>query len=181
MKKKNIKKEQFESQEIKQSKFENEDYQKVKAFFILLIIVLALIGLLFFINGRFVSKDRFQENESTTTTEPSFDETVITVDRMFKINKDEYLVMVYDSNDKETSVLYSNLVLSYKGSKTLYSIDLNDKMNSKYYNKDKEENKNPTSPSEASFAGPRLLVMSNGKVIEYLDDRDAIVNKITQK
>lgn len=181
MKKKNVQRKQFESEEIKQSRYENEDYQKVKAFFIILVIVLALIGLLFFLNGRFVSKDRFQEQESTTTTEPSFDETALTVDRMFKINKDEYLVMIYDSSDKNTSVLYNNLVLTYRGTKSLYSIDLNDKMNSKYYNPDKEENKKPTSPSEVSIAGPRLLVFKNGEVVEYLDNAEAIVNKINEK
>lgn len=181
MKKKQIEKKQFESQEIKKAKFENEDYQKVKGFFIMLIIVLILIGILFFLNGKFVTKDRFQEKETTTTTDPSYDETVITIDKMFKIKKDEYMVLIYDSSDKETSVLYSNLILTYKGSKTLYSVDLANKMNSKYHNPDKEENKNPTKPSEVNILGPRLLVMANGKVTEYIDNDDAIVKKIMEK
>lgn len=181
MKKKQKEKKQFESVQLKQLTYENEDYQKVKAFFIILVIVLVLIGLLFFLNGKFVTKDRFQEKETTTTTEPSFDETVITVDRMFKIKNDDYLVMVYDSSDKNTSVLYSNLVLTYRGSKTLYSIDLANKMNSKYYNPDKEDNPKPTKPSEVSFAGPRLIVMKNGVVTEYIDDVDTIVKKMIGK
>lgn len=181
MKKKQKETTQFESTELKQSKFENEDYQKVKAFFIILIIVLALLGLLFFLNGKFITKDRFQETETTTTAEPSFDETVIIVDEMFKIKKDEYMVMVYDSSDKESSVLFSNLVLTYKGSKTLYSVDVANKMNSKYYNPDKEENKKPTNPSEVSFAGPRLIIMSNGVVVDYIEDTDTIVKKMTEK
>lgn len=181
MKKKQTEKRQFESVELKQSKFENEDYQKVKAFFIILVIVLVLIGLLFFLNGRFVTKDRFQEQETTTTTEPSFDETLTTIDGMFKIKKDEYMVMVYDSSDKENSILYSNLVLSYKGTKTVYAVDLSNKMNSKYYNPDKEENKKPTKPSEVSIAGPRLIIMKNGAVTEYIEDVDTIVKKMTEK
>lgn len=181
MKKKQIEKKQFESTELKKSKFENEDYQKVKAFFIILIIVLALLALLFFLNGKFVTKDRFNDQETTTTTEPSYDETVITVDKMFKIKKDAYMVMIYDSNDKESSVLFSNLILTYKGSKSLYSIDLANKMNSKYYNPDKEENKKPTNPSDVSIAGPRLIIMSNGVVTEYIEDVDTIVKKMTEK
>lgn len=181
MKKKQIAKKQFESAEIKTSNYENEDYQKVKAFFLILLIVLILLGTLFFINAKFVSKDRFQEKSTTTTKEPSFDETVITIDQMFKIKKDEYMVMIYNSDNKDENILYGNLVLSYKGTKSLYSIDLSNKMNSKYYNKDKEENKNPTSPTEVSVAGPRLIVIKNGVVSEYLDETDAIVKKITEK
>ena len=48
-KKKQQETQKFVSTEIKQNKMANEDYQKIKAFFVVLIIVIALVGLLFFI------------------------------------------------------------------------------------------------------------------------------------
>ena len=56
-KKKQQETEKFVSTEIKQNKMANEDYQKIKAFFVVLIIVIALVGLLFLFNGKVVTKE----------------------------------------------------------------------------------------------------------------------------
>lgn len=182
MKKKQKEIKKFDSKEIKQSAFVNEDYQKVKAFIIILIIVLILLGLLYFLNGKYVTKDEFQDNKTTTTTtEVSYDDTVITVDKMFKIKEDKYMVLLFDKSDKKEEVLYNNLVLYYKGSTPIYSVDLSNKMNSKYFNLNKEENKLPTSPSEVNVHGARLIIFEKGKVTSYISDKDEIVKKVTAK
>lgn len=170
----------FISKEIKKTSYMNEDYKKAISFIIVLIIILGLIALLFFLNGKYVTKDEFQ-NTTTTTTAPSYDETVITVDKMFKMSDSEYMVMLYDKTVKESSVLYDGLVNSYSGEVNLYSVDLSKKMNSKYYDTKGKENTKPTKASEVMITKPTLIVIKKGKVTSYITNTDDIVKKLAQK
>ena len=178
-KKKEIKK--FESTEIKQSTFVNEDYKIIRAFFIVLAIVLALLGLLFYFNGKLVTKDMFSD-ETTTTTTASFDDTLVLADDIFKISDKEYMVLIYDSSDKNTNVLYDKLFNSYKGDTNLYGVDLANKMNKKHFDESLEkENTKPTKAEEIVVSGPRLLTIKKGEVTEYLKDAEKIKEQLASE
>lgn len=183
MKKKqqNRQKEKFVSTEIKQNKMANEDYQKIRAFVIVLVIVLALVGLLFLFNGKVVTKD-LDDNKTTTTTEPSYDESVILGDEIFNKGDKEYMVLLFDSDNKENGVLFSGLFSGYRGSKTLYGVDKANQMNKKHFSETNEnENTKPTKASEVVVGGPRLLIIKDKKVSEYISDANVIVEKLRAK
>lgn len=173
--------EKFISTEIKQSSMANEDYQQIKAFIIVLVIVIALVGLLFVFNGKVVTKD-LSDNNTTTTKEPSYDENVILGDDVFKKTDKEYMVLFYDSSDKEEGMLYDGLFNGYRGKGVLYAVDLANKMNKEHYNESIEnENTKPTKSSEIVVGGIRLLVIKDNSVTEYISDSNTIVEKLRAK
>ena len=68
-------KQKFYSKEIKRNKQMNDDYKKFLAFIIVSVVVLGLLGVLYLLNGKYVTKDLFQDDSKTTTTEVSYDPT----------------------------------------------------------------------------------------------------------
>ncbi|MCH5166632.1 MAG: hypothetical protein J1F35_01945 [Erysipelotrichales bacterium] len=180
MKKKNKQTEikRFESTEIKQSAFINEDYKTFKTFIIVLIIVLTLLGLLFFFNAKLVTKDMF--NDETTTTAPvSYIDTTILADHILGTNNPHYMVLLYDTEDKTSNILYDSLFNNYSGDEDLYAVDLANKMNASHYDKNQEnENKSPKTNEEIVVSGPTLLVVKENKVVEYITDAKKIQEKL---
>lgn len=170
----------FYTQELKKSKTINEDTVKVITFVVILVIVLCLLVGLYFLNGKYVTKDINPTTTTTTTTEATYDETITTVGTMFKIsNKDTYYVLAYDSEDEVYGTYLESLAssASIKDIK-VYTLDLRNAMNKNYFNKDAEPNKKPTKPSEVSINGNTLIVFKKGKVAEYLVDKDEIAKKL---
>lgn len=183
MRKKNKKQDvRFHSTEIKKQQYLNDDYKTMLGLLITLIVVGICVALLFFLNGKFVTKDHFQEKEEETTSEVEYDETIITVSDLFKIDKKEYMVLLYDEKDKTSSFLYSGLISGFEEDKTpLYSIELGNAMNRKYFDSKGKENRKPTKVDEVLVTRPTLIVMKNGKVVEYITDTNKIVEKLAKK
>ncbi len=171
----------FDSKEIKQVNYSDEDYKVIRSFFIVLAIVLVLLASLFFLNGKYVTKDQFQDDVPTTTKAVNYDESVILVDQMFSIKDDEYMVLLYDTTDNTNNLLYNKLANSYTGKTPFYSVDLSNAMNKKYYDKSKEDNQNPTKPSEVMVKGPRLFVIKKGQVTSFISDEAEIVKLLSVK
>lgn len=177
MKKKNSDN-RFQSKEIKRNKSINEDYKKVIGFLVVLVIIFLLLGLVYFLNGKFVTKDHFQDS-SATTTSPKFDSSVILLDDMLKQGKSEYMVMIYDTKDENQDILYADLVAGYDDELvSLYTVDLSSAMNKKYYNKEGKENTKPTKISDIVITKPTLIVVKKGKISSYITDYDKISKKL---
>lgn len=184
MKKKQQKRqtERFVSTEIKKNNMTNEDYQRVKTFVIILVIVVALVGLLFVFNGKIVTKDLSDNKTTAPTTEPSYDESIILADDIFSKSDKEYMVLIYDSSNKESGILFNGLFNYYKGSTKIYGVDLANKMNSSHYSESLEnENTKPSKASEIIVSGPRLLIIKNKEVKEYISDTTTITEKLSAK
>lgn len=169
----------FQSKEIKQKGNMNEDYKSVITLVIVLIVIGCLVALVYFLNGKYVTKDHFQSTTSTTA-KVIFDETVITVDNMFDIDKNEYYVLLFDAKDETSAFLYSGLVTSFKEDKIpLYSIDLSNAMNKKYYDKEGKVNKSPKKASDVLVTGPTLITIKKGKVSSFITEKEKIVEKLS--
>lgn len=172
-------KQKFYSKEIKKNKELNDDYKKVVTFIVVLIVIGLCVGAIFYLNAKFISKDMFQEKTTTTTTEASYDSSLLTVSTLFTVKDSEYLVMLYDSTNKTTGFLYNDLVLGYVEDKvSLYSVDMSNQMNKKYYDTKGKENKNPTKSSEVLITRPTLMHIKKGKVVDYITDRDQIISTL---
>ncbi len=175
-KKKKIQEKRFESKEIKRNKELNSDYKTAVAFLIVLVIVVALFGILYLFNGKFVTKDEFQTSSTTTTTTVAYDESTISMASVFKQKEKEYYCLFYDKKDK-THSMYDTLLIRYTGSIPLYKIDLSNAMNKKNYDKAGKENTKPTNAGEIMITRPTLIHIKDNEVIEYITDRDKIAEK----
>lgn len=182
MKKKNRKKTtdviKFETREIKKNKGMNDDYKVMISFIIVLVVIALLVSLLFFFNGKFVTKDHFQDKETTTTEPVKYDSKVVTVPTMFNLSKDPYYVLLYDKKD-EKSFLYDDLVSRFDDEDIkLYSVDMSDRMNKAYYDIKGTANKDIKTYKDVLITEPTLLVFKKGKVTEYITGSEKIVNKL---
>ena len=164
---------EFYTEELKKSKTINEDTVKIVSFIIILVIVLGLLVLLFYVNGRYVTKDKYQEATTTTTTEPIYDDTKVTVDTMFNLSNDTYYVLAYDSTDIDGKYIYDAGLYYNNTDIKLYKLDLTNAMNKPYYDKNKDLN-----TKNINFKGNTLLVFKKGKIAEAITDKEEIVNKL---
>jgi len=173
----------FYTEELKKNKSINEDTVKIISFIVILIVVIGLFVLLYFVNGKYVTKDMNEKTTTTAvTTEPIYDSTKVTVDTMFNISKDTYYVLAYDSNDEVNGSYIYSVSRSYSNDKIkLYTLDLANAQNKNYYNKKSEANTKPSKPSDVKFNTNTLIVFKKGKVVEFIQDKDKIINKLKTK
>lgn len=172
---------EYKMQELKKREALNEDYKRALSFIIVLVVIIALLALLFYLNGKFVSKDLFQDSEETTTTEPAYNEKSILVDNIFSIKDKDYMVLLYDTKDEVQDATYYGAYYSYQSDDTkLYLADLSNGMNKMYYKKDGKENTKPAKTSDIVITRSTLMVIKNGKVTEYITDSKEILKKLSQ-
>lgn len=167
----------FETKEIKKSKYMNEDVQKITSFLIVLVIVGIFIAGLFYINGKYVTKDEFQN--SSDTEEVKIDEKLITLDDILSCKDDEYYVLAYSLKDLKVASSLTGVKNSY--SKALYYVNLDDAINKNHYNSDKEENIKVKNVDELMLNKPTLIKIKNKQVISYSTDIEEIINTLSKK
>lgn len=177
MKKKNNNNEKvkFESKEIKQHTIKNEDYQKVISFIVILVVVLVCLGGLFFFNGKYVSKDEFQ-NTTTTEAVVSIDNTVILSNDIFNQKDSKYMVMIFRSKDKTENMFNGSLVSGYQGNDKVYSVDLSNKMNENIYNVKEKEKLLVSNVKDLNVIRPTLLIIEKGKVTKAVTDNEEMIS-----
>jgi hypothetical protein len=170
---------EFYTEELKKSKNINEDTVKIITFAVVLLIVIALLVGLFYFNGKYVTKDKYQDPTTTTTNEAVYDNTLTTVKTMFDIKDSTYYVLAYDESDIDGKYIYNN-ALSFSNEKiNLYKLDLTNAMNKQFYNKDKDTV--VKSANNTNFKSTTLVVFKKGKVSEVLTDKEKIVELLNKE
>ncbi len=170
----------FITKELKQSRMSNEEYDKIKAFAFLIIIIGIFAGVLYLINGNLVTKDLKEEENTTTTTEVEYDEKLLTADSVFKVKDKTYYVLFYDETDEDEKTFAEEFINKYSGSKTpLYKVNLGDLMNKKYYDKNGTENIKPTSKDDLLITRTTLIKFKKNKVVSYITDKNEIGKILT--
>ncbi len=172
---------QFITTKMKKQTYKNEDVKLFTSAIVILVVMALCLGGLFYFNGKFVTKDEFQDQTTTTTTEPSYDKTVILINKIFDMKDKNYYVMLYDSGDEKLGGLYSGLVYNYQGELALYSVDLSNKMNKDYYDPKGKENTKPTQLSEVMITQPTLIKFEKNKVSSYVTDKEEIIKLLNEK
>jgi hypothetical protein len=171
----------FITKELKQSKVSNEEYEKVRAFIILVVIIGIFAGVLFFVNGNLVTKDlKEDETSTTTTTELEYDSTLLTADSVFNIKDKTYYVLFYDETDEDEKSFAEEFFNKFKGSETpIYKVNLGDLMNKKYYDKNGTENIKPTSKDDLLLTRTTLIKFKKNKVVSFITDKSEIGKTLT--
>lgn len=167
----------FQTKEIKKSKYMNEDVKKVISFFIVLILVAIFIFVLFFINGKYVTKDEFQSEDTTSSV--TIDEDLITLDDVLKMDKQEYYVLAYSEKETSTSSVLISLMVNY--SKDIYYANLDDVSNRNHYNLEKEEKVLVDKIKDLNLNKATLIKVKNNKIISYTTDIDEMIKLLSKK
>ena len=109
----------------------------------------------------------------TTPSEATISYTKIIAGRSFSVDDGEYLVVYYNEGE-DTSI--DDAVHTYRNNNILklYSVDMNDPINTKY--KSDSSNPNLTNATELKINGPTLIKFNNKKVEEYIEGTDSIID-----
>lgn len=166
----------FETKEIKKSKYMNDDVKKVISFLVVLLIVALFIGLLFFINGKYVTKDEFQDS---TTNAVSINTKLITLDDILKSENSEYYVLAYNAEDTKTASIYSSLVSSTKSD--VFYVNLDETINKNHYDVAGEEKVNVKDVKDLMLTKPTLIKVKNKKIVSYTTNIDEIIKELSKK
>lgn len=166
----------FETKEIKKSKYMNDDVKKVISFLVVLLIVALFIGLLFFINGKYVTKDEFQDS---TTNAVSINTKLITLDDILKSEKSEYYVLAYNAEDTKTASIYSSLVSSTKSD--IFYVNLDETINKNHYDVAGEEKVSVKDVKDLMLTKPTLIKVKNKKIVSYTTNIDEIIKELSKK
>lgn len=153
-----------------------EEGKEIKKFLIILGIVVIIAAAAYFLTKNYVVKDN---KTSESKTEVTFDYTKTILGSLFNRPYNEYYVLVYNSKDLQANY-YANLVSSYQNKENalkIYTADLNDSMNEKFYDKN-ESNPKATEASELKVKDLTLIKIKDKKISKYLEDVDSIKQEL---
>ena len=114
-----------------------------------------------------------KKKTATTPEETKIQYTEILAGETFNRNKEEYYVLFYNYSDNYASY-YSSLVSSYTKD-TIYIVDLDNSLNSKFALKDDEEETKITDINSLKVKNPTLLKIKNKKVVDTISGRDKVL------
>lgn len=153
-----------------------EEKKEVLKFLIILGVVVIIVVAVYFLTKNYVVKDN---KSSDTKTEVTFDYTKTILGSLFNRPYSEYYVLVYNSKDLKANY-YANLVSSYQNKENalkIYTADLNDSMNEKFYDKS-ESNPKATDVSELKVKDLTLIKIKDKKIVKYLENVDSIKQEL---
>ncbi len=172
----------FITSELKQSKLSNEEYDKVKGFIVLVVIIGIFIGLLFFLNGNFVTKDLKEDETTTTTTEAEYDSKLILASEFLSLSDKSYYVLFYDADNTDEKAFAEEFINKYNVSAVpLYKVELNDLMNKKYYDPNGTENTKPKNSDELVITKTTLIKVNKKKVSSFITDKNEIGKLLSEE
>lgn len=138
-------------------------------FGVLLVLVISylLIGIFFTKTIKF-GKDK--EEKPTV----NIDKSTILLGNIFNQKEDEYLVIIYDINDKDNTSL-ENWITYYKGKNTatIYKVDSKNKMNGKYI-VEKDSNREAKELSELKVIAPTIIKVKDKAIVEYYEGEEEV-------
>lgn len=170
----------FITSELKQSKLSNEEYDKVKGFIVLVVIIGIFVGVLFMLNGNFVTKDLKEDESTTTTTEAEYDSKLILASEFLNLNDKTYYVLFYDADNKDENEYSEEFINKYNNSSIpLYKVELNDLMNKKYYDPNGTENTKPQNSDELVITKTTLIKVNKKKVSSFITDKNEIAKLLS--
>lgn len=152
----------------------SEDENVVKKLIIITIVIAFIMGIVY-IATEFV-KDEPEKNEEAVAGEINYDK--VAVGTILNRPYDEYYVLVYNAEDTN-AVLYSTILTKYmqkEDSLKIYFCDLNNKLNSSYYNIGSDNISNPkaTTIEEFDFSDLTLIKVNNKKITKYVEKLEDI-------
>ena len=167
---KNIQKDRKDSS-IKEEK---DNYFK---FITTLAILLLVFIISYFIIGYFYTNEiSFDKKDDETKEEVNIDNNTIMIGQIFEQADEEYYVLIYDIEDKDSLIpSWESNYSSKDDALKIFKVDSSKKFNAKYIVKS-DSNKSATSLSNLKVVAPTLIKINNKKIVEYTEGEDNIIN-----
>lgn len=157
-------------------KTSSQSMQEIRGFLIALLVVALAGGLVYFLTGKFVTKEF--EDKDEETKEVAFDYNSTMIGSMFKKPYDEYYVAIYDTS-KDEALSLAGILGSYENKEDgtkVYLADLALDVNKTYYS----ETSNPKAKSigDIKVGDFTLIKFKNGKIVKYIEGVDNISSEL---
>lgn len=173
MAKKNNKKVKIESS----SSF-NGEYKKIV---IITLSVLAFLAAFYFITVAILNKDdNSTKNDTNKDTEVEIQYKEILVGTSFSMKDSSYLVVYYNTTDKDNASDISSAISTYRTNNKdshIYYVDMNNALNKNFVSG--ESNSSASSAEELKINGPTLINFADGKIVEYVEGKDRIIDYLS--
>ena len=153
----------------------NDDDKVIFRFIIILVVVLVSCVGIFFATKYLVKKEDTTKEE--TSKEVEIDNSVAIVGTMLNKKENEYYVIIYDKKSSD-AYTYSSLVTSYSSKPEhlpVYTVDLSNGLNSKYYSKE-ETNPKDENLNDLRFGDITLIKVTNKSITNAYESIDEIKN-----
>lgn len=171
VKNKNTKKEIDKKIDEMESTASNQIYKVLKIVFG----VIVFLGIFYLITLAIVG---YEPSSDSDDGEATIQYEEILAGSSFTMRDSEYLVVYYDYTSDDASKLYSAIYsYYYSDGKRIYMVDMSNGFNSSYVSE--ESNKNPASASELAINGPTLISIKEGKVDEYIEGSENIIDYLS--
>ncbi|MBE6157116.1 MAG: hypothetical protein E7161_05215 [Firmicutes bacterium] len=156
----------------------SEELNEVKVFVIIVALIAILIGAIYGLTELLMG-DEPTTNDSVVAGEINYNK--VSVGTLLNRPYDNYYVIVYNSED-DKAALYSTILTKYmqkssdKNYIKIYFCDLNNNLNSVYYdvNGDGKSNSKATKVEEFDFGDVTLIKVEKGKVKKYIENYEEI-------
>ncbi len=164
---------------IKRENYVSEDQNEVKHFIIILAIVIIGILAVYLLTRIFVTKDLFNNKESSKTSVPGeVNYNITLIGSMLNLPEEEYYVMITDTSVPE-SIYYNNIMTTYAQNEDalkVYLADLDNELNKSYISD--QENLKTSDLTKFKVKGTTLVKVKKGKVEETFTADEKIVEEL---
>ena len=99
----------------------------------------------------------------------------------FDIDEDNYYVLYYDMSDENLKSSYTNMITTYEEIDThlpIYTVDMSSTFNKKYVSD--EANRDVSQVEDLMISGPTLIEFDSSRVVEYVEGKDDIQQKLNE-
>lgn len=151
-------------------KVQTTEQSELKSFFIVIFVVVLCVLGLWLVTDKVVNKDKEEEKEQEVVGAINYD--VASVGTLFNRPQSTYYAVIYDTTSDKAYEM-SSLVTAYKaveGSLHIYTVDLSDYMNKKYYDPAAVDTKVKTYSDDIRFGDATLVKIKDGKIVKYIED-----------
>lgn len=155
-----------------------DEENSIKRFMIIVgVMLLVLLGI-YIITDKVKNKE-----EEPKAVEINYD--IMNIGGLLNGSYDNYYVLIYNSKSS-TSGIYKSILDNYEESsyetdhKKMYYIDLDNKLNSSYYNVNDDDKSNPDAKSikELDLGDLTLIEVKNKKIVNYIEDFNKILKEL---
>lgn len=142
-----------------------------KSAIITIVVVLVVIALFYLFAVYITNKP-----QKINIPEESISYEQITAGSTFNMSDEEYIVLFYS---RENNADITSNISNYKSLNKIgvYYVDLDDAINNSVISS--QSNKNATKASELKVTNPTIIRIKDGKIIDYIEGQDNVVNYIS--
>ena len=150
-----------------------DDNKTIRNFIIIFVVIIVFVIGAYLLTKFVINKEEKKE-ETQTSKEVQIDNSIAIVGTMLSKAEDNYYVLIFKNDDNAGKYLtIKSQYEAKKNKKALYTVDLANKLNEKYYDKD-NVNLSASDINDLRFGDITLLEVKQGKIVKSYDTIEKI-------